>query len=149
MKKLIFGIIGVFFLQLGFIIYTASEATMANIAVPPAIETNGVAADLDAMTAVPDDAIIPTLSLRPRRPNTPNTSHTLFVSSRTTKKGREFGDRPLTASRQTLRLGPQYAGRAQESEPTASIEAPGKRSFIARMIKRPYDWLKAVGSKLK
>lgn len=174
MKWPIFGILAVFLLQLGVIgygsadRYFAADPDVAAIAIPFDELPTVTDRDLETLDPNPPDLVSGPLVAQ-------NTSQAIRTRSSVSRKGvvRTFDTdfRPVTIrvpepspyTFAVLEPEPQRTERPKSVaasefgdvlKPTSAriVEKKKKRSFMAKtfsVIKKPYDWMKAVGSKLK
>ena len=169
MPKLIIAILAVTFLQIGFMAYLAAEQqeiafnelsldtlpgrdTFINSETNPLDEYGPL--EIDSLQ-FNDDEITPGNRSRSRE----------FVAVKTTSprqpkitRVRTFYPIESNAGRGPLRVvvTDPYANKKSDETRTFKDRAPSKsndrtrsRSVIARVIKKPFDWLKAVGGKLR
>lgn len=161
MKGPILGILTIFFLQLGFVAYQGAEATLnlaytpinpirsPRLAVADLNEIDDLDTTVETISGSRDDISEPGISARPS---------TAAFARRTNKKirptfepDRQASSDVFTATVITYR---KPAESRIKSEPKP-VELPGplpespKRSFLSKtagVIKKPYKWIKSVGS---
>lgn len=140
MKKPILGIIAVFCLQLGFIAYTAFDLPVDFASVPPVARATAKSVQLETGL----DPIVVVRSGGPvaieRVRHDPGSTR---VSPTARRARKPQPDQNITATRQPPRERPrtEYPGGV-----------PEKRSFAAKVmpvIKKPYDWAKAIAGIFK
>jgi hypothetical protein len=163
MYKLIFAIIAVLALQGSFYLYNVIERTDADFASIGTVSGQQLAVFSRPMSAaqVPESPLVfeNTSSTRPgprvlrtqdritRRGSVPAPVLYAAATKSVRKSGRRAGPRTaapifpsttivVASSRPRL-----YDGPVVKNE-------PDRKSFVAKVVKKPYDWLKAVGSKL-
>ena len=163
MKRPVFGIIAMFCLQLGFIAYNAIDRPSdALVAVNEVVSgTNPIADVPNILNGVDDEefSVSPPESRKSRRPNVAAFVYIKHIAKVSTT-------RPINAA-------PQYVALQKPLETTIRIEYPKampivsksenyqpsspiaprseKRSFVSKsfsVLKKPYDWLKALGSRI-
>ena len=172
MKKPLLGIFAVFCLQLGFIAYNAiipAEGSPMNVdEVATTAAPLPVFSDLDFVSSVPVSA--PELTSdpeapraqrsgvpRPRSASVKNNDFRVFQTdfksvSITVPKPSPFTfavREPSTRTEYPTTAAPERTPAAYE---VRTLERRKKRNFFAKslaVVKKPYDWLKAVGSKLR
>jgi hypothetical protein len=164
MKKLIFAIATVFCLQLGLIMYTAfdndnlgPDAEIAAITMLPQ-----PVAHQEPKTAIADEAGLAGFGpIQERRRTTAAAVRKTARSGKAPIETSKFDPKPVVIlySRKGSVSAPDpdvmTPAESLTGQPTmARIEAPSreKRSFLAKtqpVIRKPYDWLKAIASKLK
>jgi hypothetical protein len=167
MKLPIFGIVIMVFLQLGFTAYNAVDRPMESlVAIGPITKgTNPVAlngldedsfyfSDIDRSYPThrnitplsnrhSETAIEPTLTFRK---SGSAAAKSAINSSRLVAMQRPFEPITITYNREAT------PGGESENYQTASMRTTEGRSFASRsvgVIRKPYDWLKMLGSKLK
>lgn len=166
MKGPILGIIAVFCLQLGFTLYTAIDREVGEmVAVGAVTDGTTLLADADQDYDIPDTLVSTPASQR----NIVRTAPILVSSKRSEKTpaARLVTFEPVLIAYQkypeikfkteTPRVTPPVASEAKAFQPSAEVRtattraAREKRSFFSKsvaVIRKPYDWLKAVGSRL-
>ena len=164
MKGPVFGIIAIFCLQLGFTAYTSVNREYGELAVVGAIP--------DTPTQLADayqDYDIPEASISTAEdPTDVFRARTTLVSSKRAVKApasKAVTFEPVLIAYQkypeikfkteTPRVTPPAVSEAKNLQPSAEVRTPvtarEKRSIFSKsvaVIKKPYDWLKAVGSRL-
>ncbi|MEP6704000.1 MAG: hypothetical protein ABJB34_04280 [Acidobacteriota bacterium] len=167
MKGPILGIIAVFCLQLGFTLYTAIDREIGEmVAVGEIRDGTTLLANLDQDYDVPESLISAPASQRPVLYSRPT-----FVSSKRSEKlpaSRSVTFEPVLIAYQkypeikfkteTPRVTPPVVSEAKTFQASAEVRTGTvtrtkreKRSFFSKsvaVIRKPYDWLKAVGSRL-
>jgi hypothetical protein len=168
MKKIIWGIAAVFCVQVGFqLAMTAerSENDYAALSTPlqnSVADVNSAAIDpslLDTSVSYAEKPVYAAAETSRRRIRIPNA-----VQYREARTSPRIGRDPLrtmstTASFKPVVITYDRSGALTESQAFARKDKPAatvkpqndvdKRSLIARIVTKPYDWLKAVGSKLR
>jgi hypothetical protein len=175
MKKLVLGIVSVFCLQMAFIVYNAVNPlpSLASITFSDRVDedtlTLGQLDKLAAESAFPDDmemaaAATDLPAARIGRVTTRSTDSPIEAVRRTSSLptkavARNVKFTPIDVSRSATRgnvvFSNEYAAvvvtpRADHRELSASDSPKSeKRSFLSNVIKKPYELIKALGSKLK
>jgi len=169
MKKLITGIVAVFCLQVGFMAYNAVDrAGYLALNLPDQVEpiTQPYSSDVSYLLLEADDAgqygsvfpdtpdvIEPVLALR--RQTNPNFQR---HPAKITATGIQFQPVVITIPAPEpveFKFKNEYAAvlptQPTESYDISTAEAPRRenKSVLSRAVKKPYEWLKALGSKVK
>jgi hypothetical protein len=170
MKKLVSGIVAVFCLQVGFMAYNAADRAgylasnlPSHIQVEPVTQPFFPDASYlldteDAETILTNGPVAPDV-IRPILAETRQTnSHLQPRPVRVTAKGSLFPPVVITIPAQKpveFRFKSEYAAvlatPPAESYDISSAEAPRRenKSGLSKAVKKPYEWLKALGSKVK
>jgi hypothetical protein len=178
MRKLVLGIIALVAVQFAFVTYTmllkSSDRLMGDLAVSQPVPTNPELGKIDRVadsTGIVTEPKIVVSSLEP--PKSKTNRHAAIVPERTAKLEASSATRtwkpafkpgPLdTASPRdfesvVIRYNrkPSVSDCESRNEPKPNkrsydVPKPKKRSYIAKagpVIKKPWEWLKAIGSKL-
>lgn len=165
MKHLVLGILVVFCLQLGFNAYNAIDRQGATLVAINEVTsgTNPVANVFDISN---DDRFLngdnveyvsdqPALWTRGRRAGFVPVKAVLFLKKGvpTANESPVSMQKPLKNITITYQRPTQAATAVKTSAPSAAVAAyTEKRSFASKsvsVIKKPYDWLKAVGSRIR
>jgi len=173
MKRIILGIFTVFALQLGFIVYSAMDRPMDGLAAVNALPTTQLAiADipdtqgaLDLFDTSPDrnatgEIVAASTTAPNRRPSGLRRSR-----NRTTANpdSRTVDFEPVVIAYQkhpAIKFRTEYPQTAAPPSVPANHQLSAKavarpekkKSFLAKsaaVLKKPYDWLKAIGSRIK
>ena len=167
MKGPILGIIAVFCLQLGFTLYTTIDREIGEmVAVGAVTDGTTLLADADQDYDLPETFISAPASQRPVLNSRPT-----FVSAKRPEKlpaSRSVTFEPVLIAYQKYpeikfktenpRITPPVVSEAKTFQASAEVRTATatratreKRSFFSKsvaVIRKPYDWLKAVGSRL-
>lgn len=172
MKKLILGIIAVFCLQVGFIVYNAPDTVgdmVSKTADYPVEPLNNATEPLELVDTLPDESDT-VLTARSDNPDAfrPVIAQHRGVSTQFERRSVKVVAKAPIFRSTVITIPPQkpvefsfkneYAALAtpvsSENYDVAVVETrrQEKRSLVSKalpIIKKPYDWLKAVGSKIK
>lgn len=167
MPKLIIGIVAVMFLHIGFMAYLSAEQQEVafnglRIETVPVRDTyiNSDADPVDEYGPLEIDSVKFNDEITPgKKSRSLEYAAVKATASRETKitPVRTFYPIESKAGRplKVVVTDPYANKRSDESrtfrdrEPSKNSGEPRSRSVIARVIKKPFDWLKAVGSKLR
>jgi len=162
MRKLVGSIVAVCFVQIGFQLYTVVERTNDNFA---SVSEAVPASEWQASIADVEDAFQGSTGVEDTYIARSETHRAAFRRSQTTA-------RPLTARTSTKLLFPtvvinippqeryEFTAYKPQAKPAAPPDSPAtrppstkaaepkKRSILAKAVKKPYDFLKFVASKL-
>ena len=175
MRKLVLGIFAVVCVQFAFVIYTALQSPL-DLAVGPIFSdmiADRTATDLDETPAAPvvdeseneGSGSEPSKKLESRQPSHPERAEAPERDQRSTDRTSPVEARPIRSDEgfETLRTAAPNDfetvvisyDRSPEISECDKIRydapQPKKRSYIAKaapVVKKPWEWIKAVGSKL-
>lgn len=172
MKKVVFGVIAVFFMQAGFIAFTsldrrtAEETRATPIISAPSIDSRDLIAEIEPAYTEEAPSVV-NAAMRSRTIYSPDRKDVISTTRRDPSPRRVLGTtavatkfQPNVIYIQAASVRPQIEERSvipskfdktERQSFSADAKRSKKRSFFAKsfsVIKTPYRWLKAVGSKI-
>lgn len=164
MPKLITGIIAVICLHLGYGAYLATEGQKegvrnAGFNARPVSDVNSNYELAEAMLPPENELFYSDIVSEPERVESRDVRVVRAVKAVTQAPARNYSETIVPESYATRRpikviVTDPYADKPSDQRRTIRVDQKpsanknNDRSFIAKTVKKPYDWLKAVGSKL-
>jgi len=155
MRKIIWGIAIVFCVQVAFQLAMTADRTDASYAALHSPLQNGIDSPASALSDDELDTNIGPVETDTIVASVPVQTRYLIRYIRVPEPARP-ADRPAAAIKPVVITYDRTGALSTASTTTAERRAPArtetptddKRSLIAKVVTKPYDWLKAVGSKL-
>ena len=158
MRKIIWGIAIVFCMQVAFQLAMTANRSDADYAALRTPLQNGIDISTPAPDAYDLDTNIAPVDAEPQIERSPIQTNILirYIAVPEYRRSSErdattaaFKPIVITYDRTGALTGPSNAQAERRSPAKPELPSDDKRSLIAKVVTKPYDWLKAVGSKLR